>query len=217
MKYSLIATLVSASMLMACQVQSQNSDAVNSSAAVYEQLNTSVGQFQSSATALVWQDGKGAVIKQWPGIFRRLKALPQADGSVLLAAIETESNQLHWWQLQGNTIQRFGKQLVSQLVVDDLCWYQSAQNKQLSLFLIGDRGLGEQWLLAQDSKFLAEPLSIRSLNLPTDATACAVNQQKGTLYLAEGATALWSYNAEVEADEGRTLIDVQAPFGKLTG
>ncbi len=40
--------------------------------------------------------------------------------------------------------------------------------------------------------------------------------KRAHLYLAEGATALWSYNAEVEADEGRTLIDVQAPLGKLT-
>ena len=124
MKYSLIATLVSASMLMACQVQSQNNATAmtaTGTTAVYAELNTTVGQFQSSATALVWQDGKGAVIQQWPGVFRRLKALPQTDGSVLLAAIETESNQLHWWQLQGKTVQRSGKQLVSQLVVDDLC------------------------------------------------------------------------------------------------
>jgi len=217
MKFSLIATLVSASMLLSCQAQSQNSVTAIETTAIYAELNTAVGQFQSSATSLVWQDGKGTVLQQWPGVFRRLKALPQADGSLLLAAIETESNQLYWWQLQSNTVQRSGKQLVSQLVADDVCWYQSAENKQLSLFLIGDRGLGEQWLLAQDSKFLAAPLSIRNLNLPTDATACAVDQQKGTLYLAEGATALWSYNAEVEADEGRTLIDVQAPLGKLTG
>lgn len=176
MNYPLIATLVSAAMLLACQAQSQN--AHTESTAVYAQLNTTAGQLQSSATALVWLDGKGAVLQQWPGVFRRLKALPQTDGSLLLAAIETESNQLHWWQLQGKTVQRSGKQLVSQLVVDDLCWYQSAENKQLSLFLIGDRGLGEQWLLAQDSSFLAAPLSIRTLNLPTDATACAVDQQK---------------------------------------
>lgn len=215
MNYSFIATLVSASMLLACQAQGQNTH--TESTAVYAQLNTTAGQFQSSATALVWQDGQGAVLQQWPGVFRRLKALPQTDGSVLLAAIETERNQLHWWQLKGNTVQRSGKQLVSQLVVDDLCWYQSAENKQLSLFLIGDRGLGEQWLLAQDSSFLAAPLSIRNLNLPTDATACAVDQHKGILYLAEGGTALWSYNAEVEADEGRKLIDVQAPLGKLSG
>lgn len=213
MNYSFIAILVSASMLLACQAQSQN----GSSTAVYAELNTTAGQFQSSATALVWRDNKGAVIQQWPGVFRRLKVLPQADGSVLLAAMETESNQLHWWQLNGNKLQRSGKQLVSQLVVDDVCWYQSSENKQLSLFLIGDRGLGEQWLLAQDGKFLAAPLSIRNLNLPTDATACAVDQHKGRLYLAEGATALWSYNAEVEADEGRKLIDVQAPLGKLSG
>lgn len=217
MKHSLIATLVSAALLLSCQVQSKNSAVAAETAAVYAELDTRAGLFQSSANALVWRDAKGAVIQQWPGVFRRLKALPQTDGSVLLAAIETETNQLHWWQLQGKTVQRAGKQLVSQLVVDDLCWYQSAENKQLSLFLIGDRGLGEQWLVAQDAKFLAAPLSIRNLNLPTDATACAVDQQKGTLYLAEGATALWSYNAEVEADESRTLIDVQAPFGKLTG
>ena len=53
MKYSLIATLVSAAMLMACQAQSQNSATATETAAVYAQLNTTVGQFQSSATALV--------------------------------------------------------------------------------------------------------------------------------------------------------------------
>ncbi|WP_337878667.1 phytase [Rheinheimera sp.] len=166
--------------------------------------------------AVQLRDHQGKVIGQWAGRFERFKLLQGAQHS-WFAAVDTETNQVLVGQKEAAQPARILQQTSTELVVDDLCWYYSQANQQLSLFLIGDRGTGEQWLLAQDGKWLEKALPVRRLNLPTNASACAVDQHKGLLYLAEGDTALWAYSAELEQAEDRQLIDVRAPKGHLSG
>jgi len=179
-------------------------------------LQTEQFKLQAAPEQLSLQDNAGQSLGQWSGRFERLKAL-QLPAQSWFAAVDSETNQVLVGQKTATDKVRILQQASTQLVVDDLCWYYSEQNKQLSLFLIGDRGVGEQWLLAQDGKALENALPVRSLNLPTNASACAVDQRLGLLYLAEGDTALWSYSAELEQSENRQLLDVLAPKGAIAG
>ena len=72
-------------------------------------------------------------------------------------------------------------------------------------------------LLQQQQQWLAQPLLIRELSIPYDSTACAVDHMAGALYIAEADRAIWRYQAEPEADEGRSLVQVNKPFGQLQG
>ncbi|WP_337840810.1 phytase [Rheinheimera sp.] len=180
------------------------------------QLSTAEFRVLPGNEAVQLLDHQGKTIGQWAGRFERFKLL-QGPQQSWFAAVDTETNQVLVGQKEANQPARILQQTSTQLVVDDLCWYYSQANQQLSLFLIGDRGNGEQWLLAQDGKWLEKALPVRSLNLPTNASACAVDQAKGLLYLAEGDTALWAYSAELEQAEDRQLIDVRAPKGHLSG
>lgn len=179
-------------------------------------LQTEQFKLQPAPEHLSLHDSSGQSLGQWSGRFERLKALQLPEQS-WFAAVDSETNQVLIGQKTATDKARVVQQASTELVVEDLCWYYSEQNKQLSLFLIGDRGVGEQWLLAQDGKALEKALSVRSLNLPTNASACTVDQQQGVLYLAEGDTALWSYSAELEQSENRQLLDVLAPKGAITG
>lgn len=148
------------------------------------------------------------------GNFVRLTSQLLADGSLLLAAMEADTQSLHLWLWQQGQLQPQLQQVINSRVVEDLCFYQSASNQQLSLFLLGGRGGADQLLLQQAGKWLPSPVVIRELAVPYDSKACAVDQKSGALYVSE-PNAIWRYQAEPEADEGRELLQVKQPFGAI--
>lgn len=168
----------------------------------------------------------GSLVAQFAGEFSRLKAqalVPALAGDdMVVMAIEQQQNKIWLWRFNSATTaapfsaDKLQQWPVQSRVLDDICLYQSPTHAQLSLFLIGDRGGADQWLLWQQ-QWLASPLSIRQLNIPYNTKACAVDADAGHLYLAEAERAIWRYNAESEADESRQLWQVQQPFGALGG
>jgi 3-phytase len=161
----------------------------------------------------------GDVANQQPlasvaGHFTRLTSQTLADGSVLLAAMDVDTQTLHLWRWQQGQLRPQLQQLISSRVVEDLCFYQSAANQQLSLFLLGGRGGADQLLLQQGGQWLKQPLVIRELAVPYDSKACAVDTPSGVLYVSE-PNAIWRYQAEPEADESRALVQVTQPFGAI--
>jgi len=149
------------------------------------------------------------------GDFFHLKALQLTSGATVFAAVAGNDQQLHLWQAKDGKAEPLWQGEITTRVVEDLCFYESRENRQLSVFLLGGRGGAEQRLLQQDGQWLPQPLTIRAMNVPFDSTACAVSQEQGKLYVAEADQAIWAYNAEPEVDEGRDLIAAKAPFGDI--
>ena len=151
------------------------------------------------------------------GDFYHLKHYVLGERESILAAMEGDTQELFVWRYHQGRLLPLYKGEIETRVVEDLCFYDSAENSQLSLFLIGGRGGAEQRLLRQDETWLKEPITIRDLNVPYDSTACAVDSQRGVLYVAESDQSVWAYNAEPEAEEKRHLKAVRAPFGHIQG
>ena len=149
------------------------------------------------------------------GDFFHLKALKLKSGATVFTAVEGNDQQLHLWQARDGKAEALWQGEITTRVVEDLCFYESRENQQLSVFLLGGRGGAEQRLLQQDGQWLPQPLTIRAINVPFDSTACAVSQAQGKLYVAEADQAIWAYNAEPEVDEGRDLIAAKVPFGDI--
>ncbi|HEX5793119.1 MAG TPA: phytase [Rheinheimera sp.] len=176
-------------------------------------------QLFTTATDLQARNADRELARQ-SGKFSRLTLQPLNSDAVLLAAMDTNSNSLYLWRFapkEAPGLQLMHQQLISSRVVEDLCFYHSSENQQLTVFLLGDRGGADQLLLQQQAHWLAQPVVIRQLNIPYDSTACGVDQQNGALYIAEADRAIWRYQAEPEADEGRSLVQVNKPFGQLQG
>lgn len=171
-------------------------------------------QLRTDAEALQVLDATGKVLASAAGRFERLTLLqPQAD-QLFISAVDKETQQLWLWQYQaGQLTPRFQYTLTSR-VAEDLCFYQSKENQQLSLFVIGDRGGADQLLLQQQGQWLPQPLPMRVLNLPYDAKSCAADSSKGVLYVSE-PQGLWRFNAEAESDEAGTLMQARQPFGAI--
>ncbi|MBU1437297.1 MAG: phytase [Gammaproteobacteria bacterium] len=148
------------------------------------------------------------------GNFVRLTSQPLDDGSLLLAAMEADTQSLHLWLWQNGQLQSQLQQAINSRVVEDLCFYHSGPNQQLSLFLLGGRGGADQLLLQQGGQWLKKPVVIREIAVPYDSKACAVDAHNGALYVSE-PNAIWRYQAEPEADESRELLQVKQPFGAI--
>lgn len=171
-------------------------------------------QLRTDANTLQVLDAAGKVLASAAGRFERLTLLqPQAD-QLLISAVDKETQKLWLWQYQAGTLTpRFNYTLTSR-VAEDLCFYQSEANQQLSLFVIGDRGGADQLLLQQQQQWLPQPLPMRVLNLPYDAKSCAVDSHTAVLYVSE-PQGLWRFNAEAESDEAGTLMQARQPFGAI--
>jgi 3-phytase len=173
----------------------------------------------ATANALeIRQDEK--VISSIAGEFSSVKMHAFDEQSNLLIAANSNTNELHLWQFSpkaAKPLTPIFQTLINSRVIEDLCFYQSPENDQLSVFVIGDRGGADQLLLRQQQQWLKAPLEIRQLGIPYDSKACAVNAATQALYVSEAGQAIWQYQAEPEAEEGRKLIQVKAPFGKLDG
>lgn len=171
-------------------------------------------QLRTDAHALQVLDAKGKVLTSAAGRFERLTLLQQQADELLITAVDKETQQLWLWQYQAGALtSRFNYTLTSR-VAEDLCFYHSKENQQLSLFVIGDRGGADQLLLQQQTQWLPQPLPMRVLNLPYDAKSCAVDHSKSVLYISE-PQGLWRFNAEAESDEAGTLMQARQPFGAI--
>ncbi len=178
-------------------------------------------------TGLQIRNQQGKTLASAEGHFSRFSTLllPTTTAAVssknaatlLIAAVDDESQVLQLWSWQQQGLQLIQQQLITSRVVEDLCFYHSNDNQQLSLFLLGDRGGADQLLLQQQGRWLKQPLRIRELSVPYDSKACAVDHTRGYLYLTEHSQAIWRYQAESEADEGRQLLQVKQPFGVIAG
>jgi 3-phytase len=83
------------------------------------------------------------------------------------------------------------------------------------LFLVGEEGIGEQWLVAADMRPLATPQRVRGLSLPPESGYCQVNDQTGELIVNEEGVGLWRYAADAEAPLVRDPVDMVQPFGGI--
>ena len=72
------------------------------------------------------------------------------------------------------------------------------------MFLVGEEGKGEQWLVGNGSTLLAQAQRVRSLPLPPSAQYCQVDDAAERLVVNEQNVGWWAYPAHPEAEVKRT-------------
>lgn len=95
--------------------------------------------------------------------------------------------------------------------LEDLCFYRD-QSEHNYLFLIGEEGLGQQWLIGEQG---APSRLVRNLHLPVGAKGCAVNTALDALFISEEEIGIWQYAAHPETDSTRRIVDLIQPWGAL--
>lgn len=169
-------------------------------------VNTDERLTASPRDGLQLVDAKGTELVRFNGNFTSLDT--RAAGSqTLVASLDNDRQQALLINLDA-TAKTFGKPLylpTRDYAVNGLCLYRDAA-ANLFVFLVGEEGKGEQWLVGNGATLLTEAQRVRGLPLPPSAEFCQVDDTAHRLVVNETNVGWWAYPAHPEADVKRTPV-----------
>lgn len=157
----------------------------------------------------------GETLSQLKGYFTTLDHRVNAQ-SLMVASVEGDLQQVLVTTLNAQSGFWNAPLIVPKpsFKIEDACLYEdSAQNT--FVFLVGEEGLGEQWLVATQANLLKAAARVRQLSLPPASQFCQVDDQRDTLYVNEENVGLWAYAAHAEAELSREAVAMTKPFGDI--
>lgn len=98
--------------------------------------------------------------------------------------------------------------------VTGLCLHRDEAGN-LFVFLVGEEGKGEQWLIGAGDTLNPKPQRVRGLPLPPSAELCQVDDKAGQLFVNEENVGWWAYPAHAEAEARRVPVALSQPFGDI--
>ncbi|HIZ50719.1 MAG TPA: 3-phytase, partial [Candidatus Pseudomonas excrementavium] len=137
----------------------------------------------ADADGLWLLDASGNRLAQHPGNFYSLDARQHKD-ELLIATTQASTQQPTMLRAAATDLQ-VHQQLelpATTYRIENLCLYQD-QSHNLHLFVIGEEGMGDQWLVGNPSQLLDTAAHVRSLRLPPESEHCAVDDQQQLLYV----------------------------------
>ncbi|MGA6107606.1 phytase [Pseudomonas solani] len=170
----------------------------------------------SERNGLLLLDGEGQELARLPGSFSSLDLRSAGPKGLIAASLDNATQQATLVSLDTGT-HRWGRTLqlpARDYAVAGLCLYRD-DARNLYLFLVGEDGHGEQWLVGAGERLNAEARHVRGLALPPAAEYCQVDDAANRLFVNEENVGLWAYPAHPEADSARVPVDLVAPFGGL--
>lgn len=98
--------------------------------------------------------------------------------------------------------------------IENLCLSRDRANN-VSLYLLDERGTAEHWLVL-DAQGNQHSKKLRTLPIAPNSKSCSVDDTGEALFIAEESVGVWAFGASAEAAPGRRIVDMAAPFGKLS-
>ncbi len=169
-------------------------------------VNTDERLTASPRDGLQLVDAKGTELVRFNGNFTSLDTRT-AGSQTLVASLDNDRQQALLINLDA-TAKTFGKPLylpTRDYAVNGLCLYRDAA-ANLFVFLVGEEGKGEQWLVGNGATLLTEAQRVRGLPLPPSAEFCQVDDTAHRLVVNETNVGWWAYPAHPEADVKRTPV-----------
>ncbi|SEC66891.1 phytase [Pseudomonas marginalis] len=168
--------------------------------------NTTERLATSTRDGLQLLDSQGAELARFNGNFSSLD-IRAAGTQVLVASLDNERQQALLISLDSAS-KSWGKPLylpTRDYPVNGLCLYRDAA-ANLFVFLVGEEGKGEQWLVGNGATLLTAPQRVRGLPLPPSAQFCQVDDATQQLVVNEENVGWWAYPAHPEAEVKRTPV-----------
>ncbi|MFJ3115056.1 phytase [Pseudomonas protegens] len=169
----------------------------------------------SEREGLLLVDEQGRQLARFKGSFNGLDNRA-AGGQLLVASLDNQRQQALLVSLDPAN-RTWGQPLylpTRDYPVNGLCLYRD-EASNLFLFLVGEEGKGEQWLVGHGAQLSAEPQRVRGLPLPPEAKFCQVDDAAQQLLVNEQNVGWWAYPAHAEADTARQPVALRAPFGDI--
>ncbi|MCO5786816.1 3-phytase [Pseudomonas sp. G11-1] len=179
------------------------------------QLLANDQRLAADAEGLWLLDASGDRLARHPGNFYSLDTR-QHNAELVIATTQASSQQPTLLRAAAADLQ-VHQQLelpATTYRIENLCLYQD-ESQNLHLFVIGEEGMGDQWLVGNPGLLLDTAAHVRSLRLPPESEHCAVDDQQHLLYVSEESVGIWAYGAHPEAEQSRQPVDMVEPFGGM--
>ncbi|WP_110665860.1 phytase [Salinicola halophilus] len=166
----------------------------------------------SGADGLRLLDATGATVASLDGHFGALDTRLDRQG-LLVAALDENRQQAALIRFRD---EEFSKPIYlerSDFKIDGLCLYRDPARNTF-VFLIGEEGRGEQWLVDHADRDVTLR-RVRQLSFPPASEHCQVDDANADLLINEENVGLWRYDASPEADLARQPVALRRPFGEL--
>ncbi|WP_437881364.1 phytase [Pseudomonas sp. LRF_L74] len=171
-------------------------------------------RLQIGAKGLQLIDRDGQVAAELPGRFASLDQRAD-DNGLLVASLDKKRQQAVLVRLERPGAWSAPHYLPrGHFAIEGLCLYRDSARNDF-LFLVGEDGIGEQWLVAENGQPLEESRRVRALSLPPESAFCQADDASDSLYVNEENVGVWRYEAAAEAPLLREPVDLRAPFGNL--
>jgi len=160
-------------------------------------------------------DDRGRELTRLNGAFDSLDTRT-LGANVLVASLDSRRQQALLVSLDPQK-HRWGTPLylpTRDFPVNGLCLYRD-EASNLFVFLVGEEGRGEQWLVGHGERLSEAAQRVRGLPLPPDATTCQVQDDANQLFVNEERVGWWAYPASSEAESVRVPVAMRAPFGDI--
>ena len=169
----------------------------------------------ADADGLWLLNAAGERVAQHPGNFMTLDVRRHGD-RLVIATTHTATQQPTVLQVDAASL-AVQQELIldsSAYRVENLCLYED-ESRNLHLFIVGEEGMGDHWLMGTGAQLADTPRHVRSLSLPPEGEYCAVDERNHLLYVSEESVGIWAYGAHPEAEVSRQPVDMVVPFGGL--
>ena len=169
----------------------------------------------SERNGLLLLNAEGLELARLPGSFSGLDSRAAGD-QLIVASLDNATQQASLVSLDPLSRQ-WGTPVAvpaRDYALAGLCLYRD-EAANLHVFLLGEDGQGEQWLVGSGTQLNSQPQRLRGLPTPPGAEYCHVDDAANRLFVNEEGVGLWAYAAQPEADVGRQPVDLRAPFGGL--
>ncbi|MBY5981953.1 phytase [Ferrimonas balearica] len=152
----------------------------------------------SEREGLVWQQGD-QTRTVLPGRFEAL-----AVAADLALTIELTEDRVVPVKLTATGAQALPPLPQRTFQVEWLCLQRHADSDSLYAWIGGERGWAEQWLMQSGRHW--QPTLMRTLPVPPDASACAVDSAAQQLLVVDASAGVWRYPAAPHAPLERELL-----------
>jgi 3-phytase len=156
-------------------------------------------------------DAQGQVKAEMPMRAKRWDQRRLPDGRTVALVQDADSGALRLIEAQQGQLTERRRWEGPSFNVEALCLYRPPAQPLLQAFVLGDDGIGEQWLV-DDSAVSTSPSPVmRRLASVPDAKGCTVRDEESRLYVAEAGVGLWAQSADAERHERRLVAPGLAP------
>ncbi|WP_252177035.1 phytase [Endozoicomonas sp. 4G] len=143
----------------------------------------------------------------------------------LLAVGLPDDEAIGFYHIENSSDNRLIKlnEIETGFAAESICLYQNITTKDLTATLVSEEGKARQYKLKYDGTSIksvledeqGNPKHVREFSVGGELSACVVDDETSTLYIAEKDIGIWAYGADVENVKERRLVDSVEPLGNL--